>query len=752
MELPPDDTWSRHRQSLAVGAVLAVLGQLRPLAVVVEDLHWGDPATLDLLEHLLTRGAPVPFVGTWRSEDPATTEATVDWHRRVSRLPDVPQLFLGPLDRDGTAEQLALLGGGTGSADRIHRRSEGQPLFTEQLAAQPEGAPMPDLLVDLLDRRLADVDGHAWTTARALGVADRPLDDALLVRASGLEPAGAGSGAPELLDRRLLRSAHDRSVELRHPLLAEAIRRRLLAGELADEHRRLARPWPGAGSPPAEVAEHWQRAGDAAEELTWRVAAAQAAVRRFATAQAADEWRRALALWPDGLEAAGDPSMRKQDAYIAAMDALCFLDVTTGWEVSEAAIRDLPDPADPTAAETYRQAGYIRLWLGDAEGALALVDRAVAIHRARPPSTGYVDALNARDQILDALGRWDEASESAALARQLASGLEMPGTYRNLLIREAIHESDLDHPDRALALLAQAAEMEVAQPEPESDIHLAVTLTYLLPRMGRPVKEAVEAGRIGLESAARWGMEGRMVLLVRVNMAAALRLAGQVERAAALIDPLLADVPPTAENVSMHSERVCLDAVRGCCADALGRLPLVLDFTDGLISNRLEEARFLGEALLWCGRPGDALDLLLEVLHRALATDAAMACGAPLVVAARLPQTSPRARATTCAPLVPSSCGDCGAVHSGSRSPDDPATRQAPWRSRPGLRSWPGSRGPPRSSTGRVLPTPGTASSGRTTRRTPAGAVRRSRWIRAKGPSPRRCSAGPRPEPARTCH
>ena len=126
-----------------------------------------------------------------------------------------------------------------------------------------------------------------------------------------------------------------------------------------------------------------------------------------------------------------------------------------------------------------------------------------------------------------------------------------------------------------------------------------------------------------------------MVLLVRVNMAAALRLAGQVERAAALIDPLLADVPPTAENVSMHSERVCLDAVRGCCADALGRLPLVLDFTDGLISNRLEEARFLGEALLWCGRPGDAFDLLLEVLHRALATDAAMACGAPLVVAAR---------------------------------------------------------------------------------------------------------------------
>ncbi len=449
VELPPDDAWSRHRQSLAVGAVLAALGQLRPLAVVLEDLHWADPATLDLLEHLLTRGSPVPLVGTWRSEDPATTEATLDWHRRVSRLPDVSDLSLGPLDRDGTAEQLALLGAGTGSADRIHRRSGGQPLFTEQLAAQPEGAPMPDLLADLLDRRLADVDGHAWTTARALGVADRPLDDAVLVRASGLEPAELAAGLHELLDRRLLRSGHDRSVELRHPLLAEAIRRRLLAGELADEHRRLAEALAQGPDPsPAEVAEHWQRAGDADEELTWRVAAAQAAPGRFAIGQAADEWRRALALWPDGLEAAGTPPMRKQDVYIAAMDRCASSTSRPGGRWPRRRSATSPDPADPTAAETYRQAGYIRLWLGDAEGALELVGPG----GRDPPGSAALDRLRRRTAGPRPGPRrgWaagTRPAESAALARELASGLEVPGTYRNLLIREAVHESDVDRPD-----------------------------------------------------------------------------------------------------------------------------------------------------------------------------------------------------------------------------------------------------------------------------------------------------------------
>ena len=135
----PDDAWSRQRLFTAVGAVLTVLGDLRPLAVLVEDLHWADSATLDLLEHLLTRGRAGSLVGTWRSDDHTTPEAVVDWLTRVRRLPSVSELPIGPLDRDETTEQLDLLGVGpftAGEVDSIFRRSLGHPLFTEQLAAQ----------------------------------------------------------------------------------------------------------------------------------------------------------------------------------------------------------------------------------------------------------------------------------------------------------------------------------------------------------------------------------------------------------------------------------------------------------------------------------------------------------------------------------------------------------------------------------------------------------------------------------------
>ena len=324
----PEDARSRHRQSLAVGAVLAALADLRPLAVVLEDLHWGDPATLDLLEHLLATGPAVPLLGTWRTDDPATPEATLDWFLRVARLPDVDALPLGPLTEDETAEQLDLLGAGTAAADRIHRRSRGQPLFTEQLAHRPDDAGLPGLLADLFDRRLAGLSGPALSVAQALAVAGRATDADLLGRVTGLDPDLLAAALHDLADHRLLRPGDGSLVELRHPLLAEAVRRGLVAPEARALHRRLATALAEApASVPAEVAEHWRLAGDEGEELVWRIAAARAATERFAIAQAADEWRRALALWPEDLALAGRPPLGRQEVYVAATEVLGVLDV-----------------------------------------------------------------------------------------------------------------------------------------------------------------------------------------------------------------------------------------------------------------------------------------------------------------------------------------------------------------------------------------------------------------------------------------
>ena len=110
----PEDGWSRQRLFGAVGSTLEALASRHPLAVLLEDLHWADSATLDLVEHLIARRVAVPVLGTWRLDDPATPEHTAQWWTRVQRLPTATTLALQPLSREETAEQLELLVGRPG--------------------------------------------------------------------------------------------------------------------------------------------------------------------------------------------------------------------------------------------------------------------------------------------------------------------------------------------------------------------------------------------------------------------------------------------------------------------------------------------------------------------------------------------------------------------------------------------------------------------------------------------------------------
>ena len=85
-------------------------------------------------------------------------------------------------------------------------------------------------------------------------------------------------------------------------------------------------------------------------------------------------------------------------------------------------------------------------------------------------------------------------------------------------------------------------------PDPMGDIHLAVARTHILMMAGRVGEEVVAAGRPGLEAAAAWGLETIPTSILRGNMAKALRLAGEVHRAAELIDPVPLGDQPTFED------------------------------------------------------------------------------------------------------------------------------------------------------------------------------------------------------------
>ena len=215
----------RQRLPAALSACLAQLHSTTGLALVIEDLHWADTATLDMLEHLFVKRVDVPIVGTWRLDDPDTGGLQDAWWHRMKRLSSVETLDLGPLTRDETGAQCRLLGIELHrDAVEIHRRSGGQPLFTERLVVQTgDASNLPVMLTDVLDRQLDQLDDPAHRAARALAVADRRLTLPVLVAVTGLDEDVLVACLHDL-DRRHLLATSDGSphVQLKHPLLAEA--------------------------------------------------------------------------------------------------------------------------------------------------------------------------------------------------------------------------------------------------------------------------------------------------------------------------------------------------------------------------------------------------------------------------------------------------------------------------------------------------------------------------------------------------
>ena len=280
-----------HRPAQAAGRP-----QNDPFALLIEDLHWADPSTLELLELLAARGTRVPVVGTWRLHDDTTARANAEWFGRVVRMPDVHVLELAALTQEETGEQLGMLGRDAGRVDAIYARTLGQPLFTEQLVADSSGEQVPAYLADLLDRRLGEVDDAAWVVARTLGVADRPIPVVLLAAAADLARDDLTAGLHVLADRHLSTTPTTTTSRSATPSSPRPSVAGSSPGEGRPTHRGIALALAADdSSEPAEVASHWRAGGDTSGELPWQVRAACAAARRFADDQAADHgsgrWR-----------------------------------------------------------------------------------------------------------------------------------------------------------------------------------------------------------------------------------------------------------------------------------------------------------------------------------------------------------------------------------------------------------------------------------------------------------------------------
>lgn len=631
------DSWSRQRLLASIAAVLRALSALRPLALLLEDLHWADSSTLDQLDYLLSHQGCPPLVATFRLDDATVPRGTTSWLTRIRRLPEVHTMELAALSRDETAEQLRLLGTTPPApelVERIYRRSRGQPLFTEQLAAHDDGSTLPPLLSDLLDDRLAAVDQSSWPVMRTLAVASRPLTFAQLRAASGLISDALVAALHQLDDQRLLAALDQDTVELRHPLLAEAVHRQLVPDEAAHVHRMLAEVLARTpSSAAADVAEHWQGAGEHAGELRWRIRAAREAERCFAGRQAAAHWLRVLQLWPPDAATVDRPPLRHIDAYFATMDALeASAQLEQAHVVASDAMALAPALDDRDLGELFRRsADYVADI--DGEAALALVDRSIHLLGRTADAEALLGALRLRAAVLGELGRVGDALAAARRAAELSERVGKPALRRVSLMSVAWHEAVTGSLDAAVADAAAAAAIE-APGDPLLEISIGMRHTDILLRCGAGADDVEAAGRRGLDAAESCDIENGESVTLRANVAEAMRRAGRVREAARLVDSWTSG-PLSPHRWALHLERAELDVLRGRLREAQERLAAVEALDQPSLWARAELAHHFAHSDLWLGEPRRALDRLLPVIDEAARASATTAMGSLLVLAAR---------------------------------------------------------------------------------------------------------------------
>src|SRR6266700_7733446 len=285
-----------------------------PVLLVLEDLHWADTSTLDLVVFLAHNLAerPVVLLATCRQDEPSSKGRMARLAEGVRRSGSGLVLDLGPLP---PGELTALLTPAPAAlltpalADAIVARSGGNPFFAEELlaAAPSQTAELPRRLRDLLLQRVERLDPAAQGLLRLAAAAGRDVGYPLLRALAAVpEPDVRGSLRQAVEHGVLVADQAAGTFRFRHPLLAEAVYSTILPGEREELHARLAEELSRtASASPAELAPHWAAAGRAAEALTASVEAARQAEAVFGLAEAVAHLERALALWPAVPDAAG---------------------------------------------------------------------------------------------------------------------------------------------------------------------------------------------------------------------------------------------------------------------------------------------------------------------------------------------------------------------------------------------------------------------------------------------------------------
>jgi DNA-binding CsgD family transcriptional regulator len=497
----------------AMRAVLVGLSERSPVLLVVEDLHWADRATRDLVGFLARtlRSGRVTLAVSYRSDELHRRHPLRPLLAELVRLSVVERLELAPLTRAELTEHLEAVAGAPLPAEQvegIYARSEGNPFYAEQLLAAGAGDARVELPATLAEVLLARVQGLPESARQVLGVAavaGRRVPHRLLAEVAGQPEADLEEGLREAVGAGVLATdAASGSYAFRHALLQEAVYGDLLPGEQVRLHAAYARLLAAdPGGAAAELAHHGLASHDLVGALAASVRAAEEAEAVLAPAEALRHLSGALGWWERVPEPAAAAGMDRTELTLrAAAAASAAGELQRAASLAEDAARTAADPA--RAAHASERLGRYLFDAGRIEEALDARARAVELVPARPPTrlrarvtAAFAQALvNARRRD-DARGRCDEALAAARAAGSAADEADV-------LITLGMVEQYED-PANARSLWAAAREQAAAA----GDLETELRAMYDHAEVGRQLGDLASAGATfddGAELARRGGL------------------------------------------------------------------------------------------------------------------------------------------------------------------------------------------------------------------------------------------------------
>ena len=498
----------------AVRAVLVGRSQQSPVMVMLEDLHWADRATRDLVAFLARtlRSGRVTLVVSYRLDELHRRHPLRLLLAELVRLPGVERLRLAPFSRAELAEHLQAVTGTPLPADQVeavHARSEGNPFYAEQLLAAGAGdAELPPTLAEVLLARVHRLSEPAQQVLRVAAVAGRRVPHQLLVEVCGQPEADLEQGLREVVGAGVLAaSAATGGYAFRHALLQEAVYGDLLPGEQVRLHAAyaglLAAEPDGAA---AELAHHCLASHDLVGALAASVRAAEQAAAVLAPAEALRHLSNALRLWegvPEPAAAAGidrvELTLRAAAAAHAAGELQHAASLAQDAAATAAAAADLA-----RAARAYERLGVYLFDAGRVEDSLRARARAVELVPVEPPTLLRARVTAAMAQALVNARRRDEArrwcEEALAAARGAGSAADEADVLSTLGMVE-----QYDDPAGARSRFAAARAQAAGAGDPEVELRAL----YDDAEVGKQLGELASAGAgfdDGVELAQRSGL------------------------------------------------------------------------------------------------------------------------------------------------------------------------------------------------------------------------------------------------------